>query len=59
MYRAIRDSMAMCRGEEWDVALWVTGYTVGHCEEGEPQAKHRVELALRWWARAPWLPPID
>lgn len=55
--RALRDSSAMCGSE--DLARRFSGYTVGICLDGEPQALHRVKRAWEWWAMAPWLPPID
>jgi hypothetical protein len=58
MFRAIHDSMRMCRSETWDPAYQLSGYTVGHCEVGEAQASHRAARATRWWALAPWLPPV-
>lgn len=57
MLRALRDSSAMCGTE--DVARRFSGYTVGYCLDGEAQAQHRIERATKWWALAPWLPPID
>jgi len=56
---ALRDSWALCPTDGWDPAYRLTGYTVGHCEADEPHATHRAERATRWWALAPWLPPID
>jgi len=59
MLHALRDSWSMCVTDGWDPAYRITGYTVGHCELDEPQAKHRLERAMRWWAMAPWLPPVS
>jgi hypothetical protein len=57
--RALRDSWTMCDPLGWDPAYRITGYTVGHCELDEPQAKHRVLRATKWWVAYPWLPPVD
>jgi hypothetical protein len=60
MLHALRDSWAMCNDiDGWDVAYHLTGYTVGVCTEDEPEAKHRADRAMRWWANAPWLPPVS
>lgn len=54
--RALRDSWAMCK--TGTPADRITGYTVGRCDPGEPQAIHRMERATRWWGKHPYLAPV-
>jgi len=54
--RALRDSWSMCKAGT--PADRITGYTVGHCEPGEPQARLRMERALSWWSKHPYLAAI-
>ena len=54
--RALRDSWNMCKfGPPADR---ITGYTVGHCEPGEPQARRRMERAFSWWSKHPYMAPV-
>jgi hypothetical protein len=56
MLRALRDSWSMC--QYGPPADRITGYTVGHCEPGEPQARRRMERAFSWWSKHPYMAPI-
>jgi len=51
--RALHDSWALC--PDGPTSDHLTGYTVGHCDPGEPQAVRRSDRAARWWTAHPFV----
>lgn len=51
--RALHDSWKLC--PEGPTSDHLTGYTVGHCDPGEPQAVRRSDRAARWWTAHPFV----
>jgi hypothetical protein len=49
--RHIRESYRSCHS--------LSGYTVGHCVEDEPEAKRRTELASNWIKNHPFVVPSE